>query len=321
MPGTCITNTARKSWFGVTVMGAFGEDMNDEVNALSITSIFSQISNGLTWTPTYSRDEGINGTPFFDKAGVALDSEMGTGSVVLEPRFGDLGIILPMLLGNTGASGVYEPTVDGYCQYFKCAKGLGITTQNFGSCKTSQFSFSSSKGQPKLRLDWGIEACLQETTGAGTLPALSYSDTAPLIHTASTMTIDSVVTPIDNLTITGTNNLSTDTFYNNVTRLSLPSNRQEYTMSCTTPFDKASDVALMAKRASTISAQLIYSAGTNISLTIDFPNLIVTAPTPGIPSGDAAIRHEGLQFAAYADIAADPQVMPIKFTVDDDAGS
>lgn len=318
MPGTCITNTARKSWFGVTVMGDYGVNMAAGVNALPITTIFSQISNGLTWTPTYTGDEGVNGTPFYDVSGVVLDSEMGTGSVVFEPRIGQLLTVLPMLLGNTPTTGTVEPSVDGYCQYFKCAKGLGITTQYFGSCKTSQFTFSSSKSQPKLRLDWGIEACKQETTGAGALPAgLSYDGSQPLVHTASVMTIDGIVTPIDNLTITGTNNLTTDNFYNNIERYSLPSNRQVYSMSCTTPFDKPTDIALMAKRASSISASIVYAAGPDMSLTITLPKLIVTVPTPGIPSGDAAIRHEGLQFMGYSDLTALPIVAPIKFKVDD----
>ncbi|MEM1225907.1 MAG: phage tail tube protein [Planctomycetota bacterium] len=317
----CITTTARTSWFGVTLLGNFGVDMTNEVNALAITSVFSQISASLAWTPTYTRDDGANGTPFYQESGVALDSESGTGSVVMDPRIDDLDVILPLLLGNAGVANVYEPSVDGYCDYFKCSRGLGITTQSFGSCKTSQFTLSSSKAQPKLRLDWGIEACLQETgaINSGAIPAtLAFSQEPPLVHTSSTLTLDGVVdVPMDDVSITGTNNLKTDQFYNSVTRTALPSLGQEYSLSCTTPFDTANDLARMALRASSITASIVYSVGATRSLTIEFPALIATVPTPSVASREAPIRLENIQFQAYSTGSGATLAAPIKFTVDD----
>lgn len=307
---TCVVGTPRSHKFGVTVVGAF-----DATNSTAATSAFRMISSNLSWNETYSQDPGHNGTPWYASEGVTLDSQMGAGNVVMQPRADNLRVILPLLVGGTFATDVLVPPVAGLCDYFKAVVDKKIGVFNFQNSKTAQWSLSSSKSQPKLQLDWGIESCDYATGAAGSFPSgLTYSTLQPFVHTSTTMTIDGTEVPLDDVTITGNNNLTTDYAFNSVTRIALPSGRQEFSFTCTAPF---TDMSWFSYGRTSVAAQMVYTAGA-VSLTIDFPAVHPVVNTPQTPSGETPVKHEGVVWTARTvGGVGDADYEPIKFTLDD----
>ena len=313
----CITNVPRTHKFGVSASGDFGT-----TEALALAAQYRQISNSLNTAPVYSQDPGHTGTPFYDAAGVTLDSKAATGSVQLQPRADELVGILPLLGLEDAAGGSFSPDVDGYCQYFRCARYVDITTFDFHDCKTSQWSMQSSKSSPRLTMDWGIEACSYDTSGTWELPGTTaFSQLQPFVHTSSVITIDGDAIPIDDLNISGNNNLTTDLFYNSVTRTALPAGRQEYQFTCTTPFNnEAGDPYLtwFALEESSIAASMVFMADDDTSrMTITMPKIQGQINTPSTPSGETPVKMEGIVWTARADLSdpANP-VPPITITVE-----
>lgn len=307
----CITNVPRTHKFGVSAAGDFGA-----TEALVLSSQFRQISNSLNTAPVYSQDPGHTGTPFYDSAGVTLDSKAATGSVQLQPRSDELATLLPLLgLENTEVADTWSPDPDGYCQYFRASRFVDITTFDFYDCKTSQWSIQSSKSSPRLTMDWGIEACSYETAGTWDLPtSTGFSQKQPFVHTSSVINIDGTIIPIDDLNISGNNNLTTDLYYNSVTRTALPAGRQEYQMTCTTPFnDEANDPYLtwFALEEASISASLVFMADDDTSrLTITLPKIQGQINTPSTPSGETPVKMEGIVWTARADLTDPENIVP-----------
>lgn len=309
----CVTNVPRSHRFGVTGLGDF-----DATNASAPSSVFRQITNGLQTVPVYEQDEGHNGTPFYASEGVVKTSEAGTGSVTLQPRADELRIILPLLMGNTWNGNVFVPNVDGYCDYFKAVKDMQVAVFEFLNVKTSQWSLSSSRSQSKLQLDWGMEACGSNRTGAGTFPALDFSTQPPFVHTSSTFTIDGRVIKVDDVQISGNNNLTSDLYYNSVTRTALPAGRGVYTFQATSPFDTDQDVAWLDIGSASVAATVVYTTASGaLSLTIDFPALHPVIPTPQTPGGEQPVRFEQIVWTARSKGTGGSLEAPIKFTLDD----
>ncbi len=305
----CITNVPRTHKFGVSSSANFGE-----TEALSLAKQFRQISNSLNTAPVYSQDPGHTGTPFYDFAGVTLDSKAASGSVQLQPRADEMNTILP-LLGLEKQLNGWSPDPDGYCQYFRCARFADITTFDFYDCKTSQWSMQSSKSSPRLTLDWGIEACSYSTAGTWDLPAsTAFSQLQPFVHTSSVINIGGAVVPIDDLNLSGNNNLTNDLYYNSVTRMALPAGRQEYQMTCTTPFNaEAGDPYLswFALEEESISASLVFVADDEDSrMTITLPKIQGQINTPSTPSGETPVKMESIVWTARADLTDPANPIP-----------
>lgn len=315
MPGTCITQVPRSHWFATTILGDYGETIGDGINNVALTSIYRRISNGLVWTPVYSEDEGHNGTSWVDADGVVLQSAAGSGAVVMEPRVDDFRTILPLLLGGpfdgTNVNEI-EPPLTSYCQFFKATRGLGLIQQDFLNCKTSQWTLSSSKSQPRLRLNWAIEACGEDRSGDGTAPVLTYNTLPPLVHTSTTFEVDSREIKVDDISLTGDNGLTLDEYNNSTQRQDLPAGRQRFSFTCTSPF-VAADLAWLNLGTTSVAAQFVYTSGA-YSLTIDMPAIQGVIPTPQSPAGETPVRNEGIVWTARAPATG---TAPIKFTLDD----
>jgi hypothetical protein len=309
----CITNVPRSHKFGVTAFGDF-----NATNGTAVSSVFRQISNGLSTTPVFEQDEGHNGTPFYASEGVVKTSEAGSGSVVLQPRADELRVILPLLLGGTFAGNIIEPDINGYCQYFKASRDVKVAVFEFLNCKTSQWTLSSSRSQSKLQLDWGIEACGSARQAAGTFPVLNFSTQPPFVHTSSTFTIDGRVVPVDDVQLSGNNNLTTDLFYNSVTRTALPAGRQMFTLTATSPFDTSLDLAWMDIASASVAASIVYTtASGTLSLTINIPAMHPVIPTPQTPAGEQPVRFEQIVWTARSKGTGGSYQAPIRFTIDD----
>lgn len=304
----CTTNVARSGWTAVT-----GKGDKDATNAVPFAALFRQISNNLAWAPTYTQDEGHNGTPWYDASGVALDTEGLSGTWLSEPRADDFRSILPLLIGGTFAGDVLEPDVAGYCDYFRIGRGLGIVQQDFLNTMTTNWTLSSSSSQTRLRLEWGMLALSQTRTGDGSVPAgPTFSNVAGFYHTSSNVTVDGVVHPMDDIQITGTNNLNEDRF-NTTSPTDLYAGRQVFSFTGTTAFDDAADIAWFDLGVTHVTAQFVYTAP-GLSLTIDFPAVQPIVPTPNSPAGEARMKHEGIVWTARAPVTG---TAPITFTLDD----
>lgn len=318
MPGTCITNIPRTHRFGVSALGNYTTTTNA---AIVPANVYGHLSNSHQWTPVFSQDEQHNGTPFYASEGVVYEAGSGSGSVSLTPRADDYRTILPLLLGNTFEADDIEPSVDGYCQFFHMASYKEITVFNHFNCKTSNWSLSSSRSQSRLQLEWGIESCQFLTTAASDFPTLTASPVStlsPFVHTSSTLTIGGTEYRVDDVSITGNNNIDGESqFYNSTERGDLPSGMQEYALTFSFPFDTAADVALLANGLGMAEATFVYTAPGGLSLTIYFPALHPVFVSPNTPAGNAPVRHEGIVWTARSEGTGGSYQSPIKFTLDD----
>lgn len=309
---TCITNVPRSHRVGISAPGAF-----EPASPLTITRALAVVNNSHTWTPQYVEDDGQRGNPWLSAEGVVYNRGQGSGSLTLRPRADDLRAILPLLIGGTWATNVLEPGI--ICDFFRLQADKSVAVFDHRDCKTNNWSLSSSSGQPVLQLEWNIESCKYVRTDAGTFTSgLSLSVQQPFVHTASTITIDGDVYKVDDISITGNNNLLADLFYNSQTRTDLPMGNQLFQFTHTSPFDKTADLALLDLGATSVAAQIVYTAGGGgLSLTIDFPALHAPVAVPITPAGNSAVRYEGIQWTARTTGAGTELVKPIKFTLDD----
>ena len=314
MPLTnCITNTPRTHKVGISAAAAFGANP-------AITRQLLIESMNHQWTPEYAEDEGNNGTPWRASEGVRLAAERGSGAITLVPRADDLRFILPLLVGGTFAgSPPNELEPEFLCDFFSLQVDQKLIVSNFRGAKTANWSLTSSRSQPLLTLEWGIESSTHQRGAAGSFTGgLNFSTLPPFVHTSSTITIDGRVYAVDDVSIAGNNNLDLELFYNSVTRTDLPPGDQIITFTHTSPFDVAADGGLLDLGATSVAAQVLYTAaGGDLSLTIDFPALHAPVSTPVTPQGNTPVRYNGLQWTARSKGTGGTYEKPVKFTLDD----
>lgn len=310
---TCITNVPRSHRVGISAPGNFENDP-----ALVIARALAVVSNSHTWTPEFVEDDAQRGNPWLSSEGVIYNRGQGSGAISLRPRANDFRSILPLLIGGTFSGDVIEPAI--ICNFFRVQADKSIAVFNHFDCKTNTWTISSSSGQPVLSLEWNIESCKYSRTAAGTFTSgLELSVQQPFVHTASTVTIDGTVYKVDDVSITGNNNLATDIFFNSQTRTDLAMGNQTFQFTHTSPFDKTADLDLLDLGASSVVGQVVYTAaGGALTLTIDFPALHAPVPVPITPAGNTPVRYEGIQWTARTTGAGAGLVKPIKFTLDDD---
>jgi len=311
---TCITNVPRSHRVGISAPGAFEADP-----VLTITRALAVVSNSHTWTPEFAEDDSQRGNPWLSSEGVVYNRGQGSGSITMRPRADDFRALLPLLIGGTFSTNEIEPAI--ICNFFRIQADKSIAVFNHFDCKTNNWTISSSSGQPVLQLEWNIESCKFSRANAGTFTSgLSLSVQQPFVHTASTVTIDGDVYKVDDVSITGNNNLVTDIFFNSPTRTDLAMGNQTFQFTHTSPFDKSADLALLDLGASSVTGQVVYTAaGGLLTLTIDFPALHAPVPVPITPAGNTPVRYEGIQWTARTTGTGNSVVKPIKFTLDDDA--
>lgn len=309
---TCITNVPRSHKVGISAPGAF-----EPGSPLTIVRQLAIVANSHTWTPSYVEDDGQRGTPWMSSEGVVYNRGQGSGSLTLRPRADDLRYILPLLIGGTFDVNELEPAI--MCDFFRLQADKSVAVFDHRDAKTNSWAISSSSGQPVLQLEWNIESCKYVRTNAGTFTAgLELSVLQPFVHTASTVTIDGDVYKVDDVSITGNNNLLADLFYNSQTRTDLPMGNQMFQFSHTSPFNLTADLALLDLGATSVTGQVVYTAaGGTLTLTVDFPALHAPVAVPVTPSGNSPVRYQGIQWTARTTGAGAGLVKPIKFTLVD----
>jgi hypothetical protein len=311
---TCITNVPRSHRVGISAPGQF-----EPGSPLTIIRALAVVSNSHTWTPEYAEDDSQRGNPWLSSEGVVYNRGQGSGPLTLRPRADDFRFILPLLLGGAFSGNEIEPAI--ICNFFRLQADKSVAVFDHRDAKTNSWTLSSSSGQPVLQLEWNIESCKYVRTNAGTFTSgLDLSIQQPFVHTASTVTIDGDVYKVDDVSISGNNNLLTDIFFNSQTRTDLAMGNQVFQFTHTSPFNVSADLALLDLGASSVSGQVVYTAaGGSLTLTIDFPALHAPVAVPITPAGNTPVRYEGIQWTARTVGTGAGLEKPIKFTLDDDA--
>jgi hypothetical protein len=306
----CITNMPRTHYIGVSGAGEFEADP-----LLTISRRLAIVSNSHVWTPEFIEDDSHRGTIWSPSEGVVYNRGMGSGSVVLRPRANDFSTLIPLLIGGTASSGVYEPGI--ICDFFRMMAFKSINTFDHQDCKTNSWTLSSSSGSPILQLEWNIESC-KFASGASFPSNLDFSVMPPFVHSKSTIEIGGVEYKVDDVSITGNNNLGTDIFFNSQTRTDLSPGNQVFTFTHSSPFDTEDDLALLDLGATSVTGSVLYTAGAtnNLSLLIEFPALHAPVVTPITPAGNTPTRYEGITWTARTTGTGSSLVKPIKFTLD-----
>jgi Phage tail tube protein len=305
----CLANVPINHQFAIIPYG----DLFNDLYAVR----FAAENFNLRRTTQTVKDEGT-GVPF-DVVGSEIETKYPvSGSISMTPRPDQMSTILPCLFGAApltattyGPEGVicdffhvghYDPTVAQYFQYVNCV--------------TSNWKLSASDGSPLLKLEWAVEGATRTTAAAATTPfvdglaaPLPLSIVQPWVFRQATITVGAVTFRIKDIEISGNNNLATDDFFNSAYRVEMPTQKQDFMLKFTCPFDSASDFALLSMSANKV-AQIVFTSGAKV-LTIDFPNLFARPDDPGV-SGKQRIMLPIEWHAQY-----DPTVvgeLPIKIT-------
>lgn len=162
---------------------------------------------------------GIRGTRSHQsdrsRAGVYVVS----GQLVMQPTHADLAIWLPRILGAAPSGTTYalaETLPTFYLVEDRVAKVF-----TYSGCKVNRAVFSGSQGG-FLTLTMDIEGLTESVGNAGTFPSLSLTDAGPYIFSDLTLTLQSASREVKDFELTIDNQLVTDRFMNNTTRVNLP---------------------------------------------------------------------------------------------------
>jgi hypothetical protein len=311
----CITNMPRTHYIGVSAGGDFEADP-----VLDITKKLAIVSNSHVWTPEFVEDDSHRGTIWTPSEGVVYNRGMGSGPVVLRPRANDFRTLLPLLIGGTFSTNTITPGI--ICNFFRMMADKSVAVLDHKDCKTNSWTLSSSSGSPILQLEWNIESCKFSIENAGSFTSgLDFSVMPPFVHSKSTVTIGGVEYKVDDVSISGSNNLGTDIFYNSQTRTDLSPGNQTFTFTHSSPFDVDADIALLELGATSVTGSVVYTAGAtnNLSLTISFPALHAPVVTPITAAGNTPTRYEGIQWTARTTGTGGSLAKPIQFVLDDTA--
>lgn len=305
---TCKTNRPHRHKIGIKN----GTDF-------PVTHRMAPVSVNHVWTPQHAIEEGMQGNPFEPSEGVVYDKGSGSGPIQIEPRPDNFREILPLLLLGTFSTNTIVPA--GACTDFIFEHDAWVQRHRFTGCITNTWSLTSSSRAPVLKLDWNFESKTFEAVSTA-FPSLNLSVLQPFVHTQAVLTIDGTVYPVDDVNITGNNNLDTGIFYNSPTRTDIPPGKQTFTFTHSAPFDDTDGAALIAlgQSAAAVSASIVYTSGA-FSLTINFPAIQSPVKTPVMPAGNSVVRHQGIQWNARSEWDTVGSVVkpPIEIILDDAA--
>jgi Phage tail tube protein len=174
-------------------------------------------------------------------------------------------------------------------------------------------SSDSTGGTLQVSID--VEAASSNKSASSGWPALTLATQQPFVHSHSVLIINGVARRIKDCSVSIDNKLLVDEFYNSRSRGDFPSDGQLITLTHSTPFDTADDVALTNLTAG-VAGSLVYTNGT-VSLTFTFPNLRYLAPEPEIGQRGSRVMNTYTWIAGLAP-GGDPVVNPPLTCVLDD---
>lgn len=300
----CVANTPINHQYAITNYGDLSTD--------PFVVRFTAENFGLRRQVRTVKDEGT-GSPW-DIIGAEIESQYPvSGTISMVPRPDQMSILLPCLLGNAAATATTYKPAGVICDFFQIGHydpTAGINTVfKYNDMVTNTWTLSASDSSPILKLDWAVEGATRATAAGATWPVLPLSIVQPWVFRQCVLTVGASTYRIKDIRISGNNNLSTGDFYNSAYRTELPTQKQDFMLTHTTPFDLAQDLALLSLAAN-VTAQVVFTSGANI-LTIDFPSLFARPEDPSIQGRQRV--HNTIEWHAQYD----PNVVgqtPIMFT-------
>lgn len=286
--------------------------------ASALTMRFTSNNFGLKRTVRTVKDEGT-GSPW-DVVGSEIESQYQvSGPISMVPRPDQMPTLLPILLGNAqisaGPPQVYKPAGK-ICEFFQLGHldpTPGINQYfRYGDAVVNTWSMKASTSNQILSLDMQVEACTRTTPAVGTWPTLSLSVVQPWVFRQLVLTIASNTYRVRDFEVTGNNNLSAGDFYNSISRTEMPTQKQDYMLRTTIPFDLANDLALLNTSVNA-TATAIFTAASGSVLKFDFPSLFTRPEDPSV-SGRQRVHLPIEWHAQYNPSVANETPIKIEYT-------
>lgn len=266
----CTANTSRRHQFAFSASS--GTTLVNRIAALGF---------GLRSTTNYAKDEGVNGAIHSRTEDYVIDKTMVSGPVSFNVRPSDMRWALPLILGTAFSTNTIKSGAP--CPFFRCGQldSVVATMFTYIDCIVGKATFSSSDAMGSvLQLALDIEAASSVQAAAAGWPVMTLATQQPLVHSASTLTINGNTRRIKDVSVVIDNQLMTDQFFNSRYREDFPSDGQMIQLIHTSPFDDANDLAF-TNLTGDISAALVYTAP-GLSMTFTFPALRYIAPEPEV---------------------------------------
>lgn len=300
----CLSNTPRRHQYAFSASA--GTTYVNRVAASNFT---------LKTTSTYAKDTGNNGTLWSRDEDYVKDRTAVGGNIAFAPRASDMRWALPLILGTAFSANTIKAGPQ--CPFFRVGHLDPVvdTVYNYITCATSKAVFSSSDAQGGvLGLSWDVETGTSTQTAGASWPTLLLATQQPFVHAQSVITVNGAVKRIKDVSVSIDNQLQTDNYFNSLSRKDFPSDGQLITLTHTSPFDEASDLALTNLTGS-VTASLVYTNGA-FSLTFTFPCLRALPAEPDVGARGTRVTNAYTWEACLVAgaVAADS---PLVITLDD----
>ena len=305
MSTNCLSNTPRRHQFAFS--NTAGTTFVNRIAPSNFT---------LKSTSTYAKDQGNNGLLWSRDEDYVRDRTAIGGSVTFAPRAADMRWALPNILGSTFTGNTINASA--MCPFFRVGHldSVANIVYTYINCATSKATFSSSDSQGGvLQLAWDIETCTSTQSAANLWPSLSLATQPPFVHAQSVLTINGNTRRIKDISLVIDNQLQTDNYFNSLTRNDFPSDGQLITLTHTSPFDDANDLAF-TNLTGGVSASLVYTNGA-FSITFTLPNLRFIAPEPEVGARGSRVLNQYTWEASLAAGANPATAVPLSITLDD----
>lgn len=216
-----------------------------------------------------------------------------SGSLVLEPRYEDLIVMLELILGTAAAPNY---TLAEVVPFFTLDFKKIADTYRYANCKVNTATFRSARNQP---LQLTLDIVGKTETGSISFPniAATLSALQPYIHHQLVMTIGGTAYELDNLEVSISNALLTDRYNNSQTRTDIPEGDRVITVSATFPFT-TDQAALYGMAVAGLAGAntAVWTNGAHV-LTMTFGKLQAPTISPGVGAKNQEITRT-IQFNA-----------------------
>jgi hypothetical protein len=199
------------------------------------------------------------------------------GLIELYPSPADLSYLLPLVLGGTPEGTAY-PLADSLPAFYVTVDKVAQVFI-YAGCKVNKATFSGSQGQP-MKLALEITGQTETAGAAGSFPAVTLDNAAPLIFSDTTLTLLGAARQVKQWAVTIDNSLEVR-FANSTSATAITAKDRQVSLQCQNPFTSA-EVDLYGQTLGGASASLVL-ANAGSSLAFNFVTLQFPARGPMVP--------------------------------------
>ncbi|HEY5312080.1 MAG TPA: phage tail tube protein [Pirellulales bacterium] len=231
----------------------------------------------ITKAGTIIDSSGIRGGRSHHSERTRQGNDSIAGVIELYPSPADLSHLLPLVLGGT-PSGTTYPLADGLAAFYVTVdKVAGVYT--YAGCKVDKATFSGVQGQA-MKLSLEIAGQTETPAAAGSFPAVTLDNSAPLVFSDSTLTLLGISREVKQWTVTIDNSLEVR-FANSTSATAIMPKDRQVSLQCQNPFTSA-EIDLYGQALAGSSAALVL-AGAGSSLAFNFATLQFPDRGPVVP--------------------------------------